>query len=280
MTLRFENVTFAYENLASQPNPAAKQLDNISFEIRPGEMAGILGRSGSGKTTLMQLCNGLLIPQRGRVLVDGQDINLAGYDLRTLRCRLGVVFQFPEMQLFAATVEEEIAFGPQQQNFRPEEISQYVTQALHIVGLAASFGRRNPFTLSQGEKRRVALASVLAMQPAMLVLDEPTASLDARGVAEVRGLLQSFHATGKTVVIISHDVDLIADLCPRVLILEKGRLAYDGTTKALWGSEATTARQNIWQNAKLPLPRSQRLREHLATQGLVWADIPILKERD
>lgn len=280
MTLRFENVTFAYENLASHTNPTANQLDNISFEIRPGEMAGIVGRSGSGKTTLMQLCNGLLIPQRGRVLVDGQDINLAGYDLRALRCRLGVVFQFPEMQLFAATVEEEIAFGPQQQNFQAEEVSRHVTQALHAVGLPANYGRRNPFTLSQGEKRRVALASVLAMQPAMLVLDEPTASLDARGVAEVRGLLQSFHATGKTLVVISHDVDLIADLCPRILILEKGRLAYDGTTKALWGSEATSARQNIWQNAKLPLPRSQRLRDHLATHGMAWANIPILKERD
>ncbi|MCG3121473.1 MAG: Energy-coupling factor transporter ATP-binding protein EcfA2 [bacterium] len=278
MTIRFENVWFIYESF----NPAhsiTSQLQDLSFEIRQGEMVGLVGRSGSGKTTLMQLFNGLLLPARGRICVDDEDINSPHYDLVALRRRLGVVFQFPEMQFFAATVEEEIAFGPQQQNFRAEEITRCVTQALHIVGLEENYGRRNPFTLSQGEKRRVALASVLAMQPAMLVLDEPTASLDARGVAEVRGLLKSFHATGKTLVVISHDVDLIADLCPRVLILEEGRLIYDGATKALWGSEATPERQNIWQNAKLPLPRSQRLREHLATHGVAWDDIPILKER-
>lgn len=264
MTLRFENVSFAYESFNSPIN----QLENLSFEIQPGERVGIVGRSGSGKTTLMQLCNGLLMPQHGRVWVDGQDINLAGYDLAALRRRLGLVFQFPETQLFAATVEEEIAFGPMQQKLTPAQFQQCVTNSLRLVGLEKSFAGRNPFTLSQGEKRRVAIASILAMNPELLILDEPTASLDARGIAEIATILQNWRTPQKTLVLISHEVELIAALCSRVLVLEKGRLFYDGTAAALWGSEATVQGREVLQTVHLPVPREQRLRHHLQQRGI------------
>ncbi|MDZ7361141.1 MAG: ATP-binding cassette domain-containing protein [candidate division KSB1 bacterium] len=264
MNIRFEKVWFAYENLSGIPtNWSTSQLQDISFEIRPGELVGIVGRSGSGKTTLMQLFNGLLLPARGRIVVDAQDINSSDYDLVALRRRLGVVFQFPETQLFAATVEEEIAFGPQQQQFGGEEITLRVTEALQAVGLDEAVRKRNPFTLSQGEKRRVALASVLAMRPETLVLDEPTASLDAAGVQEVRRILQKWHAAKKTLVIISHDIDLIASLCRRILVLERGSLLFDGETKALWESAQP---HEILRRAGLPLPRTERLRRRLAAK--------------
>jgi energy-coupling factor transport system ATP-binding protein len=264
MTIRFENIWFAYESFAAPGNRSKPQLQDISFEIRAGELVGLVGRSGSGKTTLMQMFNGLLLPERGRVLVDEHDINLSDYDLTALRRRLGVVFQFPEMHLFAATVEEEIAFGPQQQNLPAAEIAQRVTLALQQVGLDESFSGRNPFTLSQGEKRRVALAGVLAMQPEMLVLDEPTASLDARGALEARRLLRDWHSAGKTLVIISHDIDLIARLCPRLLVLNEGRLIYDGPTASLW----EMAGHDLLQQAGLPWPRYQRLRRVLTSGGI------------
>jgi len=276
MNIRFENVCFAYENFSTPSSSIPSQLQNISFEIRPGEFVGIVGRSGSGKTTLMQLFNGLLLSSPGRVLIDEQDINLPGYDLTALRRRLGVVFQFPETQLFAATVEDEIAFGPQQQNLAPDEIVRRVAEMLHAVGFDNIFSRRNPFTLSQGEKRRVALASVLAMRPETLVLDEPTASLDARGLAEVRDILVSWHTAEKTLVMISHDIDLIASLCRRVLVLDRGRLLYDGETKSFWESEQ---RREILQQAGLPMPRYHRLRQHLSAEDVNWTTISVLTER-
>ncbi|MGH7454953.1 MAG: energy-coupling factor ABC transporter ATP-binding protein [bacterium] len=279
MTIRFENVWFAYESFAAPGNRPKPQLQDISFKIRAGELAGLVGRSGSGKTTLMQMFNGLLAPERGRVLVDEQDIHSSNYDLTALRRRLGVVFQFPEMHLFAATVEEEIAFGPQQQNLPASEIAQRVTLALHQVGLDQSFSGRNPFTLSQGEKRRVALAGVLAMRPEMLVLDEPTASLDARGALEVRGLLCDWQTAGKTLVIISHDIDLIARLCPRLLILGEGRLIYDGPAASLWERAGPDSAQDMLRQAGLVWPRYQRLRRLMSFRGISWEDISILKER-
>jgi energy-coupling factor transport system ATP-binding protein len=278
MTIRFENVWFAYESFAASGKQPKSQLQDISFEIRAGELVGLAGRSGSGKTTLMQMFNGLLAPAQGRVLVDEQDILMSDYDLTALRCRLGVIFQFPEMHLFAATVEEEIAFGPQQQNLPATEIVQRVTLALHQVGLDESFGGRNPFTLSQGEKRRVALAGVLAMQPEMLVLDEPTASLDARGASEVRNLLRDWQRAGKTLVIISHDIDLIARLCPRLLILGEGRLVYDGPTATLWELPGPDSTLDLLRQAGLSWPRYERLRRILSSRGIPWQEIPFLKE--
>lgn len=278
MTIHFENVWFAYESFAAPGHQPKPQLQDISFEIHTGELIGLAGRSGSGKTTLMQMFNGILAPERGRILVDEQDIHASDYDLTALRRRLGVVFQFPEMHLFAATVEEEIAFGPRQQNLLATEIAKRVTLALHHVGLDESFSGRNPFTLSQGEKRRVALAGVLAMQPEMLVLDEPTASLDARGALEVRRLLRDWQAVGKTLVIISHDMDLIARLCPRILVLGEGRLIYDGPTASLWEMAGPNSAQDRLRQAGLAWPRYQRLRQILPSRGISWQGIPILKD--
>ncbi|MDZ7290146.1 MAG: energy-coupling factor ABC transporter ATP-binding protein [candidate division KSB1 bacterium] len=288
MNARFENVWFTYEHFGlpaptgqgGYPRQSRPQLQAISFEVQPGEAVGIVGRSGSGKTTLMQLFNGLLVPDQGRVLIDGQDIHSQKYDLAALRRRVGVVFQFPEMHFFAASVEEEIAYGPRQQNLSQEEIAQRITESLSLVGLGQTYRARNPFTLSQGEKRRVALAGALAMRPEMLVLDEPTASLDARGIAEVHGFLCHWHASGKNIVVISHDVDLIAVLCSRLLVLEQGRLLYDGPSASLWGIKSSDWGLEILRQSGLPLPRLQRLRRHLAQKNIAWENIPILKEQN
>ena len=278
MNIRFENVWFAYENLGASASQTHHQLQDIGFEVHDKDCIGIVGRSGSGKTTLMQLCNGLLAPECGRVLVDEQDIHAPDYDLSALRRRIGLAFQFPETQIFATTVFEEIAFGPRQQKLLPQEVSQRVSEALLRVGLDDAFAARNPFTLSQGEKRRVALAGIFAMRPEVLILDEPTASLDGRGIIEIRGLLHRWHAAGGTLLMISHDLDLIAGLCPRLLILEKGKLIYDGLITSLWEGEARNSTQKILQKAGLPLPRFERVRQHLASKGIPAGVISVLQE--
>jgi energy-coupling factor transport system ATP-binding protein len=278
MNIRFENVWFAYENFSPSASQTLHQLQDISFEVHSKECVGIVGRSGSGKTTLMQLCNGLLAPERGRVLVDEQDIHAPDYDLSALRRRIGLAFQFPETQIFATTVFEEIACGPRQQKLLPQGISQRVSDSLLWVGLDDDFAERNPFTLSQGEKRRVALAGILAMRPELLILDEPTASLDGRGIAEISGLLHRWHAAGGTLLMISHDLDLIASLCLRLLILEKGKLIYDGLTASLWEGSPQHSTQEILQKAGLPLPRFERVRQHFASKGILVEAISALKE--
>jgi energy-coupling factor transport system ATP-binding protein len=175
-------------------------------------------------------------------------------------------------------VSEEVAFGPRQQKLPSEELAQRVAEALDQVGLDESYAVRNPFLLSQGEKRRVALAGVLAMRPEMLILDEPTASLDANGTEEVYALLQRWQTAGKTLVTISHDFELIARFCPRLLSLEKGRLVYDGMAASLWQEKPRNPNQNILEKAGLPLPRSERLRRHLTERGFQWQTISILQE--
>lgn len=278
MNIRFENVWFSYEHIGPAASQTHHQLQNISFEVYGKECVGMVGRSGSGKTTLMQLCNGLLAPGRGRVLVDEQDIHAPDYDLSALRRRIGLAFQFPETQIFATTVFEEIAFGPRQQKLLPQEVSQRVSESLLRVGLEDAFAERNPFTLSQGEKRRVALAGILAVRPELLILDEPTASLDGRGIAEIRGLLHRWHAADGTLLMISHDLDLIASLCPRLLILEKGKLIYDGLTASLWEGNPPSSAQEILQKAGLPLPRFERVRQHIVSKGIPQEAISALKE--
>jgi len=266
MTITFRDVCFAYENF-NQPTSTSPryQLRDLNFQISPNEFVAIIGRSGSGKSTLMQMFNGLLPPAAGEIRVDNQNIHAKGYNLTELRRRAGLVFQFPEAQLFAATVREDVAFAPMQQKLSGMEIEKRTRLALAQVGLPEFFLERNPLTLSEGEKRRVAFAGILAMQPEMLVLDEPTASLDARGVADIRVLLQQWHHSGKTIVMISHDTDLVAELAQRVLVLHGGTISFDGTPQELWVDPDEA--HELCARAGLAVPRAIRMERLLAKRG-------------
>lgn len=226
MEIRLENVWYRYNGVLA---PDAPVLQDVSLTIRQGEFVGLVGRSGSGKTTLLQHFTGLLVPSRGRVLVNGVDVNQRGVDLADIRRRIGLVFQFPEMQLFEETVAKDVAFGPRNLGLPEEAVEERVRTALNQVGLDPGvFWNRNPHRLSEGEKRRVALAGVLAMQPEVLVLDEPTAGLDPRGTATIEGILADLHKRGKTIVLVSHNMDLVARRCQRVVALQHGKVVFDG----------------------------------------------------
>lgn len=280
MKISFQDVTFAYEKFGENSSANTDQLRHLNFTIGEAERVAIVGRSGSGKTTLMQMFNGLLRPSRGHILLDGCDIHAPGYDLHKLRTRIGLAFQFPEAQLFGMTVSEDISFGPGQLKLASNEVQARTHASLQQVGLPEEFLQRNPMTLSEGEKRRVALAGILAMNPEMLVLDEPTASLDAAGVAQIKQILQECFRQGKTVVIVSHDTDLVAELAERVLVLYAGEIIFDGKPAVLWGDElnielnedSDKAPAKLLVRAGLALPRAVRLRRFLAAKNISCKD--------
>ena len=266
MTLSFRDVYFAYEDHQSSSSARMRhQLRALNFQISANEFVAIVGRSGSGKSTLLQMCNGLLAPTHGEVLADGANLQAQKFPLAELRRRIGLVFQFPEAQLFAATVREDIAFAAVQQKLPTDEIYARTVQALAQVGLTENYLDRNPLTLSEGEKRRVAFAGVLVMHPEMLVLDEPTASLDANGIDEVKNLLRQWHHSGKIIVMISHDADLVYELAQRVLVLHEGTIIFEGTPQQLWCD--TEASRALCEHAGLATPRALRLQTQLAKQG-------------
>jgi len=230
--LRVEDVHFTY--LAGTPL-AVPVLHGVSLDLRAGEWVGLLGRTGSGKTTLLQHLNGLLHPTSGRVVVDGRDLR---QDALHARRRTGMLFQFAEHQLFEETVGADVAFGPRSLGHPREDVERRSRLAMARVGLDwDAFAARSPWSLSGGEKRRVALAGVLATEPALLVLDEPTVGLDAAGQATLLELLEGLRGS-LTVVLTSHDVDLVARLADRAIILEGGRLVADGPVEEILGGEA------------------------------------------
>lgn len=200
-----------------------KAVDAVSFTLAPGEWLAVVGHTGSGKSTLVQHLNGLLLGQAGMVEVDGIPLVSGEKRLREVRRRVGFVFQFPEQQLFAENVFEEIAFAPRNWGVPEEELPSRVEQALARVGLGNDVLRRSPFSLSGGQKRRVALASVLGADPSYLVLDEPTAGLDGRGCEELMRLVTGLVSQGVGVVHVTHDLDLALSKAHRILVLEKGR---------------------------------------------------------
>ncbi len=211
-------------------------LREVSLEVFPGECVGIVGETGSGKTTLVQHFNGLLKPSAGKVHVLGKDLSRPGILWPELRRRVGLVFQYPEHQLFEETVFEDIAFVlRRQKSVSPEEIERRVKSALLLVGLdAAEFGGRSPFELSGGEMRRVALAGVLVQDPAVLILDEPTVGLDGAGKREILEEIGALRRSGKTVIIVSHAVEEIVDLVDRLLVMEAGKLLASGPPEGVF----------------------------------------------
>ena len=207
-----------------------KALDNVSFCVNRGEFIGIIGHTGSGKSTLMQQLNGLLKPTSGTVLLDGQDIWSDKKLTRQARFRVGLVFQYPEYQLFEETVYKDIAFGPKNMGLSPEEVDRRVREAAGFVGLTEQQLTVSPFDLSGGQKRRVAIAGVIAMEPEVLILDEPTAGLDPVGRAEILGNIESYRkAKNATIMMVSHSMEDVARLTDRLLVLNGSHLAMDAS---------------------------------------------------
>ena len=217
----------------------AKALSEVSLSIRDGEFVGIIGHTGSGKSTLITHLNGLEHSEPGVVFVNGVDLGEKGADLIAIRRVVGLVFQYPEYQLFEETVAKDVAFGPTNLGLDAGEISERVQTALKQVGLdPASVSEKSPFELSGGQKRRVAIAGVLAMRPSILILDEPAAGLDPSGRRDMFDLIRGIHASGVTVVMVSHSMDDVGRLCDRLFVLNRGEIAYSGTPAEVFVHES------------------------------------------
>ena len=226
--IKVENITHIYEK--GLPDEAVA-LDDVSFTIEDGSFTGIIGHTGSGKSTLLQHLNGLLKPDSGRIFVGDTDITDKKTDMLAIRRKVGLVFQYPEYQLFEETVASDVAFGPKNLGLTDEEIRVRVEEALRLVGLDISeFGDKSPFELSGGQKRRVAIAGVVAMQPEVLILDEPTAGLDPQTHRDILGMISEIHREQHNItILVSHNMNDVANLCDHVLVVNKGKLVMDGT---------------------------------------------------
>ncbi len=226
MYLKIEKLFFKYQNPGIESRFILK---NINFQIHGNEIIGLAGQSGSGKTTLIQHLNGLLKPTQGHIYYDDKELFSKQISLNEIRSQVGIAFQFPESQFFNETVEEELAFGPKNlKKFSPSEIQQQIQDALELMGLDfEKFRHRNPYYLSGGEKRRVALASVIAMNPALLVLDEPTAGLDHSGILLLENLIRQYRIRRKSLFIVSHNIDSLLEFVDRIMILHQGEIVFD-----------------------------------------------------
>ncbi len=238
--IRCEGVTHVYQR--GSPFEATA-LEDVSLEIGAGDVIGIIGATGSGKSTLVQHLNGLLRPTAGRVYLDDVDINAREVDRRRVRQQVGLLFQYPEHQLFEETVTADVGFGPRNLGLAPDEVRERTARALAQVGLdPAVFGPRSPFSLSNGEMRRVAIAGLLAMEPRMLILDEPTAGLDPASRREILDhIMRLRNARGLTIVLVSHSMDAVARLCRRVVVLDRGRVVAQGPTRDVFADPARLA---------------------------------------
>ncbi len=230
--LTLDNVTYTY----GAHSPFEKHaIRGVSMDIHEGELLGIIGHTGSGKSTLIQHLNGLLRPNEGRVLLDGNDMWENPKKIRDVRFRVGMVFQYPEHQLFEDTIYKDIAFGPKNMGLSEEEIDRRVRQAAAYVGLDESLLEKSPFDLSGGEKRRAAIAGVMAMEPEVLILDEPTAGLDPRGREQVLAMIQDYRKTrNTTVVLVTHSMEDVARVADRILVMSEGRVAMLDTVEAVF----------------------------------------------
>ncbi|MBQ1550049.1 MAG: energy-coupling factor transporter ATPase [Acutalibacteraceae bacterium] len=230
--LKTEHLTYSY----STGTPfEVTAIEDINIEIEPGELVAVIGHTGSGKSTLIQHFNGLLKPQFGKVYVDGQDIWESKKTLRASRFAVGLCFQYPEYQLFEETVYKDIAFGPKNMKLSEEEIDRRVREAARFIGVTDDMLEKSPFDLSGGEKRRVAIAGVMAMEPKILILDEPTAGLDPRGRDVILDLIRNYREeTGRTVMIVSHSMDDVAKIATKVLVINDRHVAMYGTVPEIY----------------------------------------------
>lgn len=232
MSLVLENVTYRYSQGTAYEITA---LNHVNLSIGDGEFIGIIGHTGSGKSTLVQHLNGLLKATEGAIYFNGENIYQEKYDLRSLRTQVGMVFQYPEHQLFEATVLEDVCFGPKNQGLSKEEQQERAKEALKSVGLDESCYGKSPFELSGGQKRRAAIAGVIAMKPSVLILDEPTAGLDPRGRDEILDLVADMHKNyGCTVILVSHSMEDVANYVDRIAVMNDGEVLYDDTPRQVF----------------------------------------------
>lgn len=232
MSIQVSHLTHKYSEGTAFEKVA---LDDINLEIQDGEFIGLIGHTGSGKSTLIQHLNALLKPTSGQIFLDGQNINEDKTKLKSIRQKVGLVFQYPEYQLFEMTVYKDVAFGPTNMNLDSEEIDKRVKQALNIVGVDKNLYDKSPFDLSGGQKRRVAIAGILAMQPKVLILDEPTAGLDPKGRDEILSAINDLHTKlNITVILVSHSMEDIAKLVDRIIVMNKGKIALQGSPKQIF----------------------------------------------
>ena len=272
MIIDIRNVNYIYN-----PNTPfeKKALNNINIQIDEGEFIGLIGHTGSGKSTLVQNLNGLIKPTSGDIIVDGINLTQKNANLKEVRQKVGLVFQYPEHQLFEETIYSDIAFGPKNLGLKDEEVDLRVKSAMENVGLDfESLKDRSPFELSGGQKRRVAIAGVLAMKPEVLVLDEPTAGLDPKGRDEILGQIQKLHKTlGITVILVSHSMEDIAKLVDRIIVMHRGKIALDGSPKNVF--------EHVEELEKMGLaaPKIMYIMKALKSKGLkVSTDVLTVEE--
>ena len=233
-----------------------KALDDVNSKIHEGKITGIIGHTGSGKSTLVQMFNGILKPHHGRVLIDGADIWEKSKNIRDVRFKVGLVMQYPEYQLFEETIYKDIAYGPKNMGLSDEEIDERVREAAEFSGLSPDLLDRSPFDLSGGQKRRAAIAGIIAMRPDVLVLDEPAAGLDPRGRDSIFQNIKDYQLkSGRTVVIVSHSMEDMARLCDRLIVMAGGKVIMDGECKEIYAraAELTAVGLDVPQVTKLLL---------------------------
>lgn len=270
MPIVIENLTYTY----SKKTPyERKALDNINLTINDGDFLGIVGHTGSGKSTLIQHLNVLIKVQEGKILINGIDITQKKVDLKKIRSEIGMVFQYPENQLFDETVAKDVAFGPKNLGLSKEEIDNRVRNSLESVGLDYDkYANREPFELSGGEKRRVAIAGVLSMSPKILILDEPTAGLDPLGKKEIMNLIKSLQNKSlDTVIVISHDIDEIVEYANRIVVLNDGKIVFDIPPQELFQNETAL------QEMGLDIPETVKIRNEIVKKGY---DLPFTIKKD
>lgn len=271
MPIKVDNVFYTY--MPKSP-VATEALKGVSFTIEDHSFVALLGQTGSGKSTLIQNLNALLIPSKGEVVVDDYVVTSKkrkNKHIKALRKHVGIVFQFPEYQLFEETVEKDVAFGVKNFGAKNEEALQKAHDALLSVGITEEYFKRSPFELSGGEKRRVAIAGILAINPDILVLDEPTAGLDPEGTDNIMSLVQKMHDDGKTIILVTHDMDLVMKYCEKAFVLQNGLLAFEGTPHHLFSSHS--------DDLSIEVPQLYQLTNKLKEKGFVL-DVENIKDID
>ena len=268
MGITLKNVSYTYQAGTPFEGPA---LFGVDLEIKSGSYTALIGHTGSGKSTILQLLNGLLVPNQGSVKVGSTVITADSInkDIKQVRKKVGLVFQFPESQVFDETVLKDVAFGPQNFGISAEEAEAIAREKLAMVGIDSSLFERSPFELSGGQMRRVAIAGILAMEPSILVLDEPTAGLDPVGRKELMALFKKLHQDGITIVLVTHLMDDVAEFADQVYVMEKGKLVKSGKPSLVF--------QDIefMENVQLGVPKITRFAYKLVKRGLSFKQLPI-----
>ncbi len=262
--IRTEDLTYVY----GEGTPFRKvAIDKINIDIDEGEIVGVIGHTGSGKSTLMQHLNGLLKPTSGKVYIDGEELFADKSRLKDIRFKVGLVFQYPEYQLFEETVYKDIAFGPKNMGLGEDEIDRRVRETARLVGLREELLEKSPFELSGGQKRRVAIAGVMAMEPKVLILDEPTAGLDPRGRDRILGLIKDYHAEkGTTVLLVSHSMEDVAKTVSKILVMSDAKIFMYADRSSVF------ARADELTSMGLTVPQVTRVFDRLRAMGIEFDD--------